>query len=616
MRLNPQQEEAADHLTGPMLIVAGAGSGKTRTLTEKVARLIESGVANPGEILAVTFTNKAADEMRARVQHRVGDQAAEVKMGTFHAICAGILRREIGRFGLDSSFSIYDRGDQMATVKTVLDELEIDQAAQKLVERIGLAKSYALGVPDVEARAQTEIQKVTARVYRAYQEALRKANALDFDDLLLYGLRLFERFPDALARYQDRFRFVLVDEFQDTNAVQYQWVRLLVQQHRNLTVVGDPDQSIYSWRGANIANLRRLETDFPEGQTVVLDQNYRSTGTVLATANALIQRNSRRHKKNLWTANGSGEPISFFEAEDEDAEGDFIAAEIRRLVAAGRAPVEIAVLYRTNAQSRAIEEALEGIPYRIVGGLRFYDRREVKDLAAYLRLTLNHRDLAALRRAVKVPRRGIGAAALEAIEEAAAGGDLVEVMSAGTAKLNTKAASGAKDLAELVLAAGRWAEDAGPGMALRFLAQESGYLKLLEGEEDGEERAENLEALFRKADEFGPGEASEFLAAAVLAGSEEDEDSGGAVTLTTIHAAKGLEYPAVFIAGLEEGLLPHRKSDTPETVEEERRLLYVGITRAMERMYISWCKERGGRATPSRFLKEIPREVPAAQVPA
>ena len=628
--LNEPQRQAVQHGEGPLLILAGAGSGKTRTLTHRVAWLIrEQGVA-PWQILAVTFTNKAAAEMKERLERLLGSEELPW-VATFHATCVRILRREIEVLGFTPAFTIYDDQDQERLLKSILDEFGIPEKSLRpraAATFIDGAKNRGLLPGDLPGDdfATTQLVKIYAR----YQQRLQQANALDFGDLLLQTVRLFREQPQVLQRWRDRFRYLLVDEFQDTNAIQYELVRKLGEVHRNLCVVGDDDQSIYRWRGAEIGNILGFERDFTGCVTIRLEQNYRSTQTILDAAGEVVAQNRGRKGKTLWTENPAGEPIGLEALPDDLEEARFVATEIVRLHGAGRHLRDIAVFYRTNAQSRVLEEALrsQNLPYVMFGGLKFYARMEVKDVLAYLRLLVNPADSLALRRIINVPPRGIGAVTLGRIaeHEEAAGGLLAAcrlALEKGT--IGGVAASRVAEFLAL-LDAFRERLDSQPYPQLAAdLIEESGYGPLLREErtEEARGRLENLEALLAGMEEHAGSEGTlaDYLEqVALITDLDAYDPSLDRVTLMTLHAAKGLEFPVVFMTGMEEGLFPHsRAAGEGEDVEEERRLCYVGMTRAMEKLILSHARRRRVYGTfqynpPSRFLAEIPPRL-LAQAP-
>ena len=645
-RLNPEQARAVTTADGPLLILAGAGSGKTRVLAHRVAYLVGVRGVRPWHILAVTFTNKAAAEMRERILGLVGEAGRDVAMGTFHALCARVLRRDGIAVGVDQRFTIYDQDDQVSLMRQVLRELDVpgtgDTRPQAVLGQVGRWKNDLVGPEEAEQSSHTYYEGLAAKAYRRYQARLREANALDFDDLLLDGLRLFEQAPDVLARYQDRWRYIHVDEYQDTNRAQYLWIRHLAAKRRNLAVVGDDDQSIYSWRGADLRNILDFERDYPDATVVKLEQNYRSTQRILDAAHAVVSRNAERTDKKLWTANPEGVLIERFEADSEDEEADWIARQLDALVngrgAHGSATVwradegderpyvlrDIAVMYRTNAQSRPIEEAFLrwGLRYQLVGGTRFYQRREVKDALAYLRVLRNDHDRVAFERVLNVPPRGIGQKTVEEVRRLAEerGGNTWQAVLAAAESPSVvgRARNALSDFGALV---GRLRARVGimplPQLLDETLEQ-SGYRAMLhDGTAEGEERWANLLELREVVERYGdlsPEDALDRLLEETALVAEQDtyERGADAATLITLHAAKGLEFPVVFIAGMEEGVLPHSRSlDDERQMAEERRLAYVGMTRAMHRLYLTHAASRvtfgrGGFAIPSRFLLEIP----------
>ncbi|MGE0028753.1 MAG: ATP-dependent helicase [Thermoleophilia bacterium] len=628
--LNPPQREAVLHGEGPLLVLAGAGSGKTRVLTHRVARLIgEEGVA-PEAILAITFTNKAAGEMRDRIGGLVGPRARAIWASTFHSACVRILRREAENAGYARDFSIYDADDQLRLIRRSLVDEEVDPkrvAPRGVQARISDAKSRMEGPEEVLAAAESFNEEIVARVYRRYADALRANGAMDFDDLLMVTAGLLENDEAVRARWQGRFRHVLVDEYQDTNHVQYRLVRVLAEPERNVVAVGDDDQGIYSWRGADVRNILDFERDYPDAHVVALEQNYRSTGTILRAANAVVERNPHRHPKRLWTDLGEGEPIAAVSCRDEHEEARVVASGIDAAVARGESLADIAVFYRTNAQSRAIEDQLvrRSVPYVVVGGPRFYERAEIRDLLAYLRVVANPADGVSLARMLGAPKRGIGPGAVAKLEaHAQAFGVPVadtllrpdEIPGLPAGQRATLGQSGAllRDVRDHV-AAGTPLD-----RVLEEVLERSGLRDALlaEGTFEAQGRIENLEEMVRVAAEFEATRQEATLAdflegIALQADADLVDTSGGAVTLMTIHNAKGLEFDTVLITGLEEGLFPHVRSDTPETLEEERRLFYVGLTRARRHLTLTHAESRamhGGRdyRLPSRFLGEIPAD--------
>jgi DNA helicase-2/ATP-dependent DNA helicase PcrA len=629
--LNPPQRQAVTHPRGPLLILAGAGSGKTRVLAYRVAWLIRDQGVPPAHILAVTFTNKAAAEMRERVDRLVGGAIGRAMwIGTFHHICSRILRRHGDRIGVDRRFVIFDEDDQRSLIRGILKDLGLDERRFPPGVVLGLidrAKNEAVDHLAYAAQATGFYEEIVARVFRAYQAALRERNALDFDDLLLEVLRLFREAPEVGEEYADRFQHVLVDEYQDTNRAQYLIVRALAARHRNLCVVGDDDQSIYRWRGADVRNILDFERDYPDATIVKLEQNYRSTKTILAAASGVIRHNPHRHEKSLWTANPEGEGVILYEAYDGHDEARMIAEEIKRL-RDGLAYRDMVVLYRTNAQSRLFEEQFlrSGIPYTIVGGVRFYERKEIRDLIAYLRLALNPADGTSLERILNVPRRGIGEVSLERLRAYAAahGLGVLDALARpeGLALLPRAAQRAA---AEFVGVIERLRDRAGRVRAAELIEQaiaETGYQAMLEAEGTDEAygRLENLRELVTVAQEFeqttGESSVEAFLQhLALVTDLDTWQPDADRTTLMTLHSAKGLEFAVVFLAGMEEGLFPHARAlDEEGGLEEERRLCYVGMTRARQRLYLSYARNRMifGSATPgipSRFLDEVPAEL-------
>ena len=643
--LNPQQAHAVLFEGPALLIVAGAGSGKTRVLAHRIAHLLASGRARPHQILAITFTNKAAAEMRDRVAGLVGPESQGMWVSTFHSACVRILRREHEAAGLTSSFSIYDTADSVNLMKLVIKDLNLDSkkfTAKSLLARVGQFKDELVG--PAEARAATEaasrfsIDHAAGQAYGVYQARLEASNAVDFDDIIVKTVRLLQDAPEPAAKYRERFRHVLVDEYQDTNHAQYILIRELVRAAEEggapaeLTVVGDADQSIYAFRGASIRNILEFDADYPAAEVIRLEQNYRSTQTILSAANAVIANNAGRVPKNLWTESGAGNRIVGYAGDTEQDEAQFIADEIARLIREdGAAPSDVAVMYRANAQSRAIEERFirSEIPYAIVGGTRFYERREVKDMLAYLAAVVNRDDDIAMRRVINTPKRGIGDAAVEAIDALARGvgisfGAAVERLDevAGLAQRSRAAIEG---FARLMDDLRGLARDNGPAGVLDAIADRSGMLATLRASDDPQDasRIENVMELVAVGREFGEenpaGTLSEFLEKVALVADADSipaaDGSGGVVTLMTLHTAKGLEYPVVFVTGLEEGTFPHMRSlESVQDLEEERRLAYVGLTRARERLYLTRAEVRSSWGAPqyfsaSRFADEIPPEL-------
>jgi DNA helicase-2/ATP-dependent DNA helicase PcrA len=633
--LNPVQREAVLHVDGPLLILAGAGSGKTRVIAHRIAYLVAGGV-DPRRILAVTFTNKAAGEMRQRVAAilagRLGGGRPPL-VATFHATCARVLRAEIHHLGYSRSFVIYDEDDRLALVRECYRELGLDErslAPAAAIARISRAKNQLLGPEDVRGEARGPREADVARLYARYAGRLRELGALDFDDLLGLTVELFTRHPEVLRYYRELWRYVLVDEYQDTNAAQYRFLRQLTAVHRNLCVVGDPDQSIYRFRGADLRNILDFERDLPGCRVVRLEQNYRSTGRILEIAGAVIAHNQARKEKSLWTENARGEPARLFRARDEAEEALWVARTVVELRATGLPLDGVSVLYRTNAQSRVLEDAFRvaGLPYHIVGSVRFYERKEVKDALAYLRLVTNPADDLAFRRALGVPPRGIGRATLGRLEglASAAGTPLLATAARAAEELGGRAGRALAEFARLIERLATVVVAPGPLEGrVAAVVDGAGLREALrrEGTAEAESRLENLDELVVAAEEFAArpegGDLGAFLDSVALI-SDVDELQGvrAVVTLMTLHSAKGLEFPVVFLTGLEEGVFPHgRALDDEEGIEEERRLAYVGLTRAKERLFLSYAAERrlGGYAglrEPSRFLLEMPAEAVVA----
>nr|MBA3288988.1 UvrD-helicase domain-containing protein [Acidimicrobiia bacterium] len=637
--LNPDQLDAVVHRGGPLLVVAGAGSGKTRVLTHRIAHLIHEGV-HPSRILAITFTNKAADEMRHRVAALIGPVARTMWVSTFHSACVRILRANAGRLGYPTSFSIYDQADAVRLTGYVIRDLSLDP--KRFTPRgvhglISLWKNELLDPNGAADRAQNIFDRKHADVYREYQARLQKAGAMDFDDLLTNTVKLLRGHPDVLDTYRQRFEHILVDEYQDTNQAQNEIVLLLAGGHHNVCVVGDTDQSVYRFRGADFRNILQFEEAFPDVTTVVLDQNYRSTQTILDAANAVIANNAERKPKNLWTDAAGGDRIVRYHAEDEGDEATFVASTARRMhVDDGADWRDVAVLYRTNAQSRVVEEAMMrlGVPYKVVGGTRFYDRREVKDAMAYLRAVVNPADEVSVKRVLNVPKRGVGDASIAKLDAYAAanvGGFLDALRHADEAGVSGGAARGITSFVDLLdelsamlssvgpagpLDADTEGDDpVGPGDLLQAALQGSGYLAELEAEDSVESagRLENLGELVGSAREFT--RIAEFMEQVALVADTDELPDDDQVVLMTLHSAKGLEFPVVFLIGAEEGVFPHTRALTePVELEEERRLAYVGITRAQHRLYVShaWSRSLYGSTQynpPSRFLEEIPEDL-------
>ena len=647
--LNPAQSAAVAHAGGPLLVVAGAGSGKTRVLTRRIAYLMSARHVAPYQILAITFTNKAAGEMKARVGELVGPVAQSMWVSTFHSACVRILRQEAMRLGYSSSFSIYDSADSLRLITIVAKELNLDSKrypARQFQAMISNAKNELMGPQDYVNAASNQFEQVTADVYTVYQQRLQRASAMDFDDLILKTVEVLQRFPEAKARFRSRFRHVLVDEYQDTNHAQYILVKELVGSESDgmppaeLCVVGDADQSIYGFRGATIRNILQFELDYPNATTVLLEQNYRSTQNILSAANAVITKNVSRKEKNLWTDSGSGALLTGYVAENEHDEARFIADEIRQLQRDEKSqPGDTAIFYRTNAQSRVFEEVFmrSALPYKVVGGLRFYERREVKDLLAYLRVLANVDDEISLRRVINVPKRGIGDTSLDYVDLFAQEQGISFwqglLRCSEVTGLPARAAQSIQDFTSMMSALHVLVEaKTRPSVIVEAALEQSGLLKELADSTDPQDevRVENLKELVAVSMEYEERDFEELIEdeeislagflekVSLVADADEipeGEDHGGVVTMMTLHTAKGLEFPTVFLTGMEDGIFPHSRTlGEKDEVEEERRLAYVGLTRARKYLYISRAQYRSTWGAPnynppSRFLDEIPEDV-------
>jgi ATP-dependent DNA helicase UvrD/PcrA len=628
--LNPAQREAVLTTEGPLLVIAGAGSGKTRVLTHRVAHLLAAHGVKPNEILAITFTNKAASEMKERVERNLGPIARAIWIMTFHSACGRMLRSEAERLGYRSNFTIYDQADQVRLVKACLEELERDPkrfVPRGIHSQISNAKNQLIGPDEYASRVASFYDQTVADVYTLYQRRLFASNAVDFDDMLMLTVDVLQRFPEAHAKWSKAFRYVMVDEYQDTNHAQYVLLQLLTDVSKNIMAVGDPDQSVYGFRGADIRNILDFEKDFPSTRVIPLEQNYRSTNTILQAANNVISHNRERKEKNLWSDLGEGEPVRVVETEDEHGEARFVAAEIAARIEEGYSAREIAVVYRTNAQSRVLEDVLvrQGIAYQVIGGPRFYERAEIKDLIAYLQVIDNPADAVSLMRIANRPRRGIGDTSIARLVNYAdgLGTSLWEAMGhveeAGLASASAKAVTQFRNVMETLMAT---ATDADVATIVEAVLDRTGFLESLEAERTIEARGriENLEELIGVAREYdAAGEErslSGFLQEISLYSDQDalrgdEEGDGGQVTLMTLHNAKGLEFRAVFMIGVEEGIFPHARSIEENSLEEERRLAYVGMTRAKERLVLTHALRRNlyGRSDanlPSRFLDELP----------
>lgn len=637
--LNPSQRKAVEYTEGPLLVLAGAGSGKTRVITHRIAHLIYNKRVSPGNILAVTFTNKAAEEMKERIgRFQISGHPLDgLWIGTFHSICLRLLRRHNNVIGYSNDFSIYDKSDQMELVKECGKELNINEdlyPASSIARRISFLKGRLVTPQEFSRKAQGfGMDDKVLKVYRLYQDKLIKKNGMDFDDLIMRCVELLEKDSGILNRYQDMFKYILVDEYQDTNPSQYRLIRLLSDRYKNLCVVGDDDQSIYRFRGAELQNILNFERDYPSAMVIRLEQNYRSTGSILHTAGLLIEKNTERREKRLWTENPVGEPVVYNRLSDERGEADYVAGCIKSMIKDGRVPGHFAILYRTNAQSRVIEDALResAIPYIIIGGVRFYERREVKDILAYIRVSLRPGDDVSLKRIINVPHRGIGASTLKTLEEYSRG----QGLSLYEGALKILATNPRLDrFIAIIEKLKSLLRELNPSEFVKRIFEVTGYIEALKMHEDGDDRIENVMELLsavKKYEEKMPGMGMDgFLDEVSLLGNVDEPLNLGSpqitknrepgtrntVSLMTLHSAKGLEFPVVFITGLEEGMLPHIRAldgrDRDE-IEEERRLCYVGITRAKERLYLTSAYRRNlfgqsRESRESRFLREIKRD--------
>ncbi|MCM3176283.1 DNA helicase PcrA [Cytobacillus horneckiae] len=639
--LNPQQQNAVKATDGPLLIMAGAGSGKTRVLTHRIAYLmVEKGV-NPYNILAITFTNKAAREMRERIQNMMGGAADQIWISTFHSMCVRILRRDIDRIGFNRNFTILDSTDQQSVIKNILKEKNLDPKKfdpRAILGSISSSKNELITPEEYAKTAGDYFQQVISDVYTDYQKRLRKNHALDFDDLIMLTIQLFNRVPEVLEYYQRKFQYIHVDEYQDTNRAQYMLVKLLANRFRNLCVVGDSDQSIYRWRGADIANILSFEKDYSNAKVILLEQNYRSTQRILNAANGVIAKNMNRKAKNLWTENPEGSKINYFRADSEQGEGQFVVSKIKEIKnAENRNLSDFAILYRTNAQSRVMEEMLlkSNIEYSIVGGIKFYDRKEIKDILAYLRLIANPDDDISLQRVINVPKRGIGSGSIDKIANFAAIHDMTmfeALESIELIGLSPKITKSASEFRDLVKNYTQMQEYLSVTELVEEILDKSGYREMLKAEKsiEAQSRLENLDEFLSVTKNFEDGSEDKSLVAfltdlALVADIDKLDDDGekaDAVVLMTLHSAKGLEFPIVFLMGMEEGVFPHSRSLMEEAeMEEERRLAYVGITRAEKELYITNAQMRTlfGRTNmnpPSRFIKEIPEDLIEGVEPA
>jgi DNA helicase II / ATP-dependent DNA helicase PcrA len=633
--LNPEQKKAVEAISGPVLIIAGPGSGKTRVITHRIAYLIRVCGISPHRIMAVTFTNKAAKEMVTRLNTLVSGSVKDLTIGTFHAICVRILRQDGANIGVEKSFVIYDYDDQISLIKKCFEALKLDPkqySASTILSNISNAKSQVLTPEAFAQHSGSYFEEIVGRVYEKYQQMLEKSNALDFDDLLMKTVRLFNKHPEILEKYQQRYLHVMVDEFQDTNLVQYQLVKMLAGGYRNICVVGDPDQSIYSWRSADLRNILDFEKDFPDAKVIMLEQNYRSTKNILETASSIISANKQRKETELWTDNEQGGRIELVEAFTQQEEAQFVVKEVERLLKTGEAKLsDCAIMYRTNAQSRALEEAFirYGTPYKLVAGTRFYERREIKDIIAYLKLIHNPRDTVSLLRVINVPQRGIGDRTISQLTEWASSRNISQYQALKSLAVsqdyenvpfNARSARMLADFYNMIEEMEKQSREIKLYELFDLVIDKTGYKAYIKSLPDDEDRWDNIQELRTVAKQYVDYEPEEALSA-FLEGVTLVSDVDGldefvdAVTLITLHQAKGLEYPVVFIVGMEEGILPHIRSfDDPGQMEEERRLCYVGITRAKKKVYLVRAFRRNlmGNSTvnsPSRFLKDIPKNL-------
>ncbi len=629
--LNPEQQRAVKTTDGPLLLMAGAGSGKTRVLTHRIAYLMVEKQVNPYNILAITFTNKAAREMKERIYSMMGGVADEIWVSTFHSMCVRILRRDIDRLGYNRNFTILDTTDQQSVVKTILKEKNLDPKKydpRAILGAISSAKNELIGPEEFAKNAGGHMDQIVADVYELYQKRLRKNQALDFDDLIMTTIQLFQRVPEVLTYYQRKFQYIHVDEYQDTNRAQYMLVKLMAQRFQNLCVVGDSDQSIYRWRGADIANILSFEKDYPRSEVILLEQNYRSTKRILFAANEVIKNNLNRRDKNLWTENPEGNKIFYYRADSEQSEAQFVAGKIKEAIQSGKRKYsDFAILYRTNAQSRVMEEVLlkSNIEYSIVGGVKFYDRKEIKDTLAYLRLIANPDDDISLTRVINVPKRGVGSSSVDKIANFADMHDMSMFQALGSIELiglSPKITKACREFYDLINNYTHMQEYLSVTELVEEVLEKTGYYEMLKAEKsiEAQSRLENLDEFLSVTKNFEEGNEDKSLIAfltdlALVADIDKLDEDGkqvDTVVLMTLHSAKGLEFPVVFLLGLEEGVFPHSRSLMEEAeMEEERRLAYVGITRAEEELFITNAQMRTlfGRTNmnpPSRFIGEIP----------
>ncbi|MED5018957.1 DNA helicase PcrA, partial [Paenibacillus chibensis] len=633
-KLNPPQQQAVEATEGPLLILAGAGSGKTRVLTHRIAYLIATRKAPPWGILAITFTNKAAREMQERVTKLVGGEGRDIWVSTFHSMCVRILRKDIDRIGFNSNFTILDSTDQLSLVRNCMKDLNLDTKKfepKAILSLISTAKNELITPAQYEQKAGDYIESIAAKVYTMYQRRLKSNNSLDFDDLIMATIQLFKEVPDVLDFYQKKFQYIHVDEYQDTNRAQYMLCRMLADGHHRICVVGDSDQSIYRWRGADISNILNFEEDYPEARTIMLEQNYRSTSTILNAANEVIKLNGGRKPKKLWTDKGDGDKIKVYRADSEHDEGYFVTSEISKNVNQGKSYQDHAILYRTNAQSRVIEEILikSDIPYQIVGGIKFYDRKEIKDILGYLRLISNPDDDLSLVRVINVPKRGIGDTSVAKLSAAAAerGVSIFQVLAVvDDLGFAGKTRNALVEFYDMIAALSQMVDYLSVTELTEKMLEMSQYRIDMQRENTIESRSrlENIDEFLSVTMEFEKNNDDKSLVSfltdlALIADidsvNDEEEDRSDAVILMTMHSAKGLEFPVVFIVGMEEGVFPHSRAfQDNEELEEERRLAYVGITRAEKQLFLTCAQMRTlfGRTTanpPSRFLDEIPEEL-------
>jgi len=634
--LNPEQREAVLQTDGPVLVLAGAGSGKTRVLTFRIAHLIASKTAQPGDILAMTFTNKAAGEMRERVEQLVPTSIRGMWVGTFHSLFARLLRREADRIGYDHNFTIYDTNDQLALVKMILKDLKIslqNSSPKAINHKISNAKNSMLDPQQYELDANHPDKELIAQVYKVYEKRLKENNAMDFDDLLIKPIELFTTYPLVKEYYQDRFKYILVDEYQDTNRAQYQVLKLLAEKHKNICVVGDDDQSIYRWRGAELRNILDFEKDYPQCKKFRLEQNYRSTTSILGLAHSVVKRNMERHPKKLWTLKEGGQPVSMITVYNEREESQTIVEKIsQELRQNGRSFFDFAVLYRINAQSRVLEDSfrLEGIPYMIIGGVRFYERKEIKDILAYLQVLVNPADSVSLRRIINYPARGIGESTLARLDAFARDKNITLYQALAKAhsvpQLQSRAQERIYELYEFLEKYRSLLTEISPSELSSSFVHELGIIKHFDeqGTVEAASRIENVRELLQAIAEYTENAGDEasledyLQQISLITDIDKWDERANAVTLMTLHAAKGLEFPVVFMAGLEEGLFPLSRSiDDPHALEEERRLFYVGATRAKDKLYLFWSRNRKrygqNRSYKSRFLKEIDMQFVTAE---